>query len=178
MVYDGEHSRRLLVAELILLAEIVIHVIEVQLEHFDLWWWLSGSHVEDGLKLEDLGKGSSFFGVCFCFPQILRFVLIQLSVEEKLWFSDNSFIWLQRLTGEYLCLSTRHGWASNSVLLFGSLLHCNVFMGHVLATLIDFNLLLRHLNTNTNRLFKFFGHFRGPSCFWKRPASSLETSKS
>lgn len=82
-VQNGEHRRHFLVAVLVLLAEHVVHVVEVQLEKLNLAGRFVGRHVDDGLEVEDFRKHSALAGICACLLQALRLVLVQLSVQEE-----------------------------------------------------------------------------------------------
>lgn len=87
VVHDSEHGRYLLVAEGVLLAESVVHGVEVKFEELNLRRRFVRSHWQDALQAEDLGQSASLLRVGLCLPQILGLVLVELGVQEELSFA-------------------------------------------------------------------------------------------
>ena len=79
----GEHGRHFLIAILVLLAEHVVHIVEVELEQFDFAGGFVGRHVDDRLEVEDLGEDAALASIRTCFLKTLCLILVQLSVEEE-----------------------------------------------------------------------------------------------
>ena len=67
-----------------LFAENIVHVVEVQLEQFNLAWRLVRCHVNYALQVEDLSKDTSLIDIGSCLFQALCLILIELCVEEEL----------------------------------------------------------------------------------------------
>lgn len=59
VIEDCKHSRHLLIAVLVLLAEHVVHKVKVQFEQLYFRGCLIGNHIDDGLQVEDLGEDAS-----------------------------------------------------------------------------------------------------------------------
>ena len=66
-----------------LLAEHVVHIVEVELEQFSFAGRFVGSHVDDRLEVEDLGEDAALARIRPGFLETLCLVLVQLSVEEE-----------------------------------------------------------------------------------------------
>ena len=53
-VKNGQHSGDFLIAVLVLLAEDVVHIVEVKLKQFDFAGRFIWRYIDDGLQVEDL----------------------------------------------------------------------------------------------------------------------------
>ena len=87
MVHDGEHCRHLLVAEGVILAESIVHGVEVKFEELNLRGRFVGCNTQDGLQAENLGQGTPLLGIGLRFPQVLGLVLVQSGIQEELRFA-------------------------------------------------------------------------------------------
>ena len=103
-VEDGEHRGNFLVAILMLLAEHIVHVMEVKLEKFDFAWGFVWRDIDDRFEIEDLGEDAALTCIRASFLQTLGLVLIQFCVQEE----------------SLLCIVSGGG---NAGLSLGSLLH-------------------------------------------------------
>ena len=82
-VKNGQHSGDFLIAVLVLLAEDVVHIVEVKLKQFDFVGRFVWRYIDDGLQVEDLCEYASFTCICTSLLQALGLILIEFSVEEE-----------------------------------------------------------------------------------------------